>query len=245
MNDLKRIGVFHFVSRDRSDPIKSLSAALNDARAKSDLSNSLIVLPEAFNLGRDYDSRDGRGVLPGISSQLRALASQFDVAFVAGLLIHGASCWRLPLSAAFLIDGDGCQLLAYKRGDDGSGHYRPHPDGFDQPWPYKGFCVAALVCMDSTRGSGNPQKDAYTVTHHKRLREKIAQSRAEQTILCVPAHMKESDGEGIAEYWRSYHFLLANSNRWGRGSVIHLPNEEAVVVDGADDRVVLREIAAL
>lgn len=243
MNELKRIGVFHFVS-DKSDPVSSLRAALNDARAKSDLSNSLIVLPEAFNLGRDYWPPEGEGFLSGIPGLLTLLAREFDTAFVAGLLVDENSDSRPPLSAAFLIDGDGCQLLAYKRGDDGSGHYRPHPNGFDQPRPYKGFCVAALVCMDCTRGSRDRRTDDATQAHHKALRAQIAKIAAKQTILCVPAQMVESNSEKVADSWLGYHFLLANSAPPRHGSVIRVGKENPCVITEPADRVVIREIAA-
>jgi hypothetical protein len=92
---LTRIGFFHFVGRksnedaeDWEGPLGSLSRALSEYSAC--LRDSLIVLPEAFNIGRDIDwQATGRGacaapwplrcVKPRISSAIGSLlAARFS-----------------------------------------------------------------------------------------------------------------------------------------------------------------------
>ncbi len=85
---LRNLGVFHFVS-EFGDPLKALSKALEIERLKrqgGDISNSLVVLPDAFNLGRDYGP--GSAELPAcfILDELRKLAQHHQIAFVAGIL---------------------------------------------------------------------------------------------------------------------------------------------------------------
>jgi hypothetical protein len=244
---LRSVGLFHFVSEDKSDPIRSLQAALLDAGARDDLAESLIVLPEAFNLGRGYWSSEGSGYLPGIPGRLQGLASELGTAFVAGLLVNAEPAdSRLPLSAAYLIDKTQCLFLGCKRGADSNAEkvYRAHKEPLDHPQFYKGFCVAALLCMDCTCPLLSKENWEATQAHHQVLREKIDGMGAIQTILCVPAHMNSSySSEGIARRWPDQHFVLANSDPWGCASVIRIGKESPEAIDKTGNTVVVRKLA--
>ncbi len=50
---ITRIGVFHFGRMDKSDPIRSLRAALGNVPG-NELAEVLVVIPEAFNIRGNY-----------------------------------------------------------------------------------------------------------------------------------------------------------------------------------------------
>jgi hypothetical protein len=53
---LKQIGYFHYGSEDRSDPVRALELAIDDFGGTSVVADSVIVLPEAFNLTDHYQA---------------------------------------------------------------------------------------------------------------------------------------------------------------------------------------------
>jgi hypothetical protein len=52
---LKQLGYFHYGSEQRSSPIGALERAIDEAGGRPKVENSLIVLPEAFNLRVTYE----------------------------------------------------------------------------------------------------------------------------------------------------------------------------------------------
>lgn len=84
---LNGVGFFHFGSPDKSTPLRSLVQELEKKAAQGGelLKGALIVLPEAFNLGVDYndDGNWGKGnYAPSIKKCLMRVAEEFDVMFV-------------------------------------------------------------------------------------------------------------------------------------------------------------------
>lgn len=99
---LARVGFFHFGSEDQSDPIGSLRASL---REKSPV-DSLIVVPEAFNICNGYWMPTRRFDF-SIAKILSDVSKEYGLAFVAGLIEEDER-----YSSAFLIDGDLCRRLS-------------------------------------------------------------------------------------------------------------------------------------
>ena len=66
---LQKIVFFHFANPEISQPLASLKARL-DERGKGDLKDSLVVLPEAFNLKGEYTPRTDYHVEPASTSNI-------------------------------------------------------------------------------------------------------------------------------------------------------------------------------
>src|ERR1035438_4642938 len=95
---ITRLGFFHLGSDEKDDPVGSLEAEIRK-REESQLENTLLVLPEAFNTrGGYYIDRpqiDQRAI-----PRLQTLAAERGTVFVAGIIDRvGGS------NSAYLIDG--------------------------------------------------------------------------------------------------------------------------------------------
>jgi hypothetical protein len=122
---IEKIGFFHFVNGFET-PIDELCRAIEaerDNHPDRDIDNSLIVLPEAFNLGHDYNpSRDPELPASLIIDDLSRLAgAQLPVAFVVGIL--EGRC-----NSAYWVDSSGGYLMCRKMGDDRKDLYDPCTD---------------------------------------------------------------------------------------------------------------------
>jgi hypothetical protein len=203
---LTGVGVFHFVEDRWRDPLGSLDAALSRCGS---LEDRLIVLPEAFNLGADYNE----GALPAIPARsalerLVEFSRRHRTVFVAGLL-HLID----EYSSACLIDAtlqdDPWRLLCHKSLNDGVGKYRAcstSPPNCHNPFHCRGVDVASLICSDANKS---------------RVIEDRLHECTGLTLLCVPAWMDANsfNGESVS----SSHptgpcSILANSNPNGCGS---------------------------
>ncbi|MGO9254767.1 MAG: hypothetical protein ACLQU1_00465 [Bryobacteraceae bacterium] len=143
-----------------------------------DIRNSLIVLPEAFNLG-EYDPRSKPGQpLPQFLDDLRAIAAEHAVMFVTGVVENRRN-------SAYLIDGQCAQLMCYKIGEDDTKIYDPctgDPDPFN-PIAFSNACVGALICLDAAADqSFQPCLKKRLDRFWKRLRA----HEAKRKIICVP-----------------------------------------------------------
>lgn len=208
---LKRIGFFHFV-KDHCDPFGSLRRALNEESAKyeeRDISGSLIVLPEAFNLGRRYyplgfpkiTGKLGDATIPleGALEELHHTAASRHTVFVAGLIGE-------QFSSAYWIDYSGPpQLMCHKMGDDKTGQYRPWT-GCDNNNPVEcdDACVGALICLDALERSDETLEAR---KRREKLIDKLKKCNQRYRILCIPGHM---DSNSIPEKDGVY-CILANS----------------------------------
>lgn len=118
---LRKVGFFHFGNRGGGDdPIESLKAALQDASRKDDLSECLVVTPEAFNVLGDYYNPESRRLDGSVAESLREVSLKFGVAIVAGLIDVPAG-QELGYSSTYVIDGDVHELLSRKMAPDKSG----------------------------------------------------------------------------------------------------------------------------
>jgi hypothetical protein len=88
------------------------------------LDNALIVLPEGFHICAAYRRRPNGGGQapnfdPSVLCDLALVSSDFDCAFVAGVIIRDHSKVHPPYSSAYLVDGFGTRwLLTHKVGKD-------------------------------------------------------------------------------------------------------------------------------
>lgn len=203
------VGFFRFIT-GFDKPIEALTGALNERNA-DEITGGLIVLPEAFNIGRyyhdsgtcDYDAR--------VLNELQARASQWGVAFVAGLVISDGSKVT-PYSSAYLIHGSGHTLMSRKIICDSPQLFRSCKEGFDihNPVTHQGVTIGALICVDA-----EPCNSDIAPIRKKRIQG------ASPQILCVPACMASFyNSEGMAGDWPEQYFVLANSHRAGCRSVI-------------------------
>jgi hypothetical protein len=141
---LQKIGFFHFANPDKSQPLASVKARL-DERGKDDLKDSLVVLPEAFNLKGEYTRtrRTDYVVEPSakVKHSLTQLAKQFDMVFVVGLIDNDEPDRPdPPYSSAYLITSTCCCCLSRKIGRDDLADchhdqrlYQPFPRELDTP----------------------------------------------------------------------------------------------------------------
>jgi len=186
----KRVGFFHFVQNQR-DPLGSLDKALKDRSAdymSGDISGSLIVLPEAFNLGKSYYHlhhpkttwTQGGAMFPlwATLEWLRNSAAARGVVFVAGLVGD-------QFSSAYWVDYNGPpHLMCHKLGEDHSGNYWPWVPGDgngDNPIERYGACVGSLICLDALEAG----KTAIRQRRENLISDIKSRDRL-HGVLCVP-----------------------------------------------------------
>jgi predicted amidohydrolase len=180
---IEKIGFFHCVRfAALFDPVSEVREAIDkrieEERRRDqawDISNSLIVLPEAFNIG-DYVSRSVPNQLPQeFLEGLRKLAERHGVLFVTGI-VDGRR------NSAYLIDSEVAHLMCHKIGDDRTGVYDPctgNPDPCN-PIAVDNGCVGTLICMDATSG------DSQVRYRRERLLSRLKACDGHK-VVCVPA----------------------------------------------------------
>ncbi|MDQ2841571.1 MAG: hypothetical protein M3Y72_11150 [Acidobacteriota bacterium] len=222
---LDRVGFFHF-GGNKDNPSHSLKDSLQ-VKDKEHLRESLIVIPEAFNVRGDYYGtpccRDA-----SICKQLRDISAELGVCFVAGLIDE-----QTNRSGAYLIDGGNYQELSQKRGSDISSCYVPAPaSSHDNLVPHRGLGIAALVCMDAAQDN-NPNKPWRTALL-ERINLQLADSRV---VLCVPSRMTGGlfDPIEIAKKWRKdlnasarERFAVVIASATGSHSLIQIGDSDPV-----------------
>ena len=146
---VSKIGFFH-LGQSHCDPVEALKGKLQDTA----VSNALIVLPEAFNLGRSY--RDGgipafrRGTT---SDALCSIASDRQLTLVVGLVddMEDGGDGTLPYSSAYVIaDGRSKPICHKAKSDANEGTlYRCCTKGCDveNPTMASGDRMA-IICRD-------------------------------------------------------------------------------------------------
>lgn len=96
-----KVGFFHF-GHYHDSPIPELEEALLQKR--QEVRDSLIVLPEGFNIGKPYKSRGKCDTDAGVISSLHTLARVFQVAFVAGLIVDEGDAAIPPYNSGYVIN---------------------------------------------------------------------------------------------------------------------------------------------
>jgi len=119
---IRKLGYLH-LAKDHTNPIDVLLEAISrrnkEASADSDglcVSDALIVLPEAFNLGDEYETFNPCKPDPCILTKLQASCDGLNnVSFVVGVLMSPDGP-ELPYSSAYLVSPHSePQLLCHKR----------------------------------------------------------------------------------------------------------------------------------
>ena len=227
---LKRVGFFHFVD-GRADPVGSLRAAIEIKARARDVTGSLIVLPEAFNIGMNYYDEGCPDYDPCVLSLLRDIASLYRVGFVAGLVIEDGAGPTPPHSSVYYVDGDVQRLICHKHGSDNreSAVYTAFDsDDCDitNPIEQKGACIAAMLCMDIEQ-----------TERREDLVKKAASSSQPIRAFCIPAHMSPQWQRGLQRKTRLdsslpdeslVHVVVANSNPASSPSFVLCPNGDVV-----------------
>jgi predicted amidohydrolase len=214
VDDIQRIGVFHYGKRDQASqgPGSAISQLRAELDKSGDLSNSLLVLPEAFNIDGPYSERaDGSKPThdPSIRRHLSELSKLFKVAFVAGVM-DGKQPIRadaLPqrYNSALLVDGSTELVLSRKSFDDGIGYVA---EAYCQSVTYRGLTITCLICADSFQHNRTNNKECL-----KRLQARRDQSTG-VSILCIPSHLTTQvpPPRCIIDDWKKYFDAVAFSN---------------------------------
>jgi predicted amidohydrolase len=233
--DIRSVGFFHFASDFDGNPIESLEEALDqvlkkeqDARpdqidAPKPFRDSLLVVPEAFNLRFGYLDRALRIIGSEIRDRLIDLSRRRGMALVVGLLDdHGG---RRPYNSAYLIDGGEAQMLSRKHNSDQSDNYATCnlPDNcYDNVIPHRGLRIAALVCMDADQYPGQE-------TRHKNILEQL--DGPGRKVLCVPSCFSRPPQEVVAHWPDLITVVLANRGQT-HPSIVRL--EKCVAMESPD-----------
>lgn len=99
-----KIGFFHF-GNYWNDPVGSLRCALK-GHTPEEVRDSLIVLPEAFNIGQQYydDSPEKPwNTKSAVQNRLRRICKDFGLSLLGGLIIEKPGDPYPPHSSAYLV----------------------------------------------------------------------------------------------------------------------------------------------
>lgn len=209
-----KIGFFHFV-RDHADPIAELRKALESLRVDECIRDSLVVLPEAFNIRKRYKERGAPNYDRCIVSEIQQLSNEFQATFVVGLIIEEPER-KLdpPHNSAYLIDKTSHVLVSHKLTSDGNESNTPYTPCTGQcdpatPIVHSGIGLVAAICAD--------------IEDRRRVEKLLSQHPEMPTIICIPACMRGSfDCNAIARSWESHRVILANSDPDGIGSFVSM-----------------------
>jgi hypothetical protein len=231
---LQRAGFFHFAESHR-DPQGELAKAIEMASRFTEVAGSLIVLPEGFNLGREYGSGNTPGERPRLPAQrvladLQTLAATHKAAFIVGIIEAESRH-----NSAYFIDTGPPRLMCHKITDDGSREYERCTANcdFENPLNHKEnhqeTQIGALLCadvIDNRRGQGAVPgaEDAYR--RRECLRSRLLTPRR---LLCVPAYMATCYQDPMLE---EVALILANSRPGGKSFV---KDRNGAIVGGPSD----------
>jgi predicted amidohydrolase len=251
--DFTSIGVFHF-GKDHGKPILALESAISDFIGNGGtLKNSLVVLPEGFNLGRHYYGMEPPKDDLSILDCLASLSTTFQCAFVAGLVVKDTPGVSPPYSSAYLIDGlcqPRQQILTRKKKKDSTETSRVFPDDSwvanytacptyePRALSQRGLAVAALICLDAE--SDLESRDDYDLRCDA-VAKMLSDCKCRHSLLCIPAYMSNGlDGGRIGaniilrESLRGTIHALANSCAGHVSSFITNRQGEIVLNVGRD-----------
>lgn len=182
---LRRVGFFDFAD-ECSDPVALLEQELS-CQNKPNLQGTLLVLPEALNLGRPYyGPKEPATIGPSVPAdevlvRPKIHAVEYKMVFVAGLLKEG-------YCEAYWVDPEHTpELMCRKAGEDGSENYRGGSvDVGHNPINRYGACVGAFICLDSLDCK---EERPAARARRRAVIKKIGQSEDLHRIMCIPSYM--------------------------------------------------------
>jgi hypothetical protein len=212
------IGFLHFVS-GHENPIGTLDAELQKNTTPR---GSLIVLPEAFNLGRPY-SEKGKAIVSRdkLLRELTTRSALYDARFVVGVLEPEVSTGQNPHSSAYFVDASEHRLMCHKENPDFIGEYTTCPVAPDHENPLVAgeSSIHSVICVD-IQNTGRCS----------RLAKSAMAQRRRCNITCIPAVMcsqffqggilGEKIQLGYSDDHYVGHIVLANSCETGTRSFI-------------------------
>lgn len=200
--NLIRAGFFHFGKDHHKPPLEMLKTALTVAVERfGNLADTLIVLPEAFNIDKRhyYVAEETVNYDPSFLDGLKELSAIFKCAFIAGLIIRDSSGIIPPYSSAALIDMSvpppNCGVLTLKTKKDGSSKYTPYHEFYSTPLVWRDLGIVALICLDA-------QSDQENHEHFRRRFQQLGDAfrslKCRTSVVCIPMHMSNGMGGGDA-----------------------------------------------
>lgn len=232
LNLVEKIGFFHFVE-NFGDPIPALIDEIEKERSKHpnrDLRNSVIALPEVFNLGRPYGSGEPSDP-PGLPAS-KILAELCEVAGLLGIgFVVGIGNLRGRRNSAYWVDECGPRLMCHKVGNDKTGIYEPFTRNphIRNPIFSAGTQVGALICMDATEDVPNCSRC------RQELIQGLKKSAGNNKIVCIPARFRLTNPKplgilkGVPNSW----YVVANG-QWNSGF--------GSLIADSDDKVLTEEV---
>lgn len=221
MKEITKVGFYN--PHKPGDPMPSLTGALRAKR--EEVKDSLLVLPEAFNIGTSYSRQSKIQQDPRILSELQDLCTCFNICIVAGLIISSPTnpageCYN----SSYLVDSAGAGLFCHKMLSDNQGPYATCLDGCDghNAIQYRNIAICSLVCMDGY--------ECYKSERHNALERKMVDLRnAQYRILCIPAYIETMPPEfwGIPNSYR----VVANA-----ASPSRFPHSPGSFIDRLDEK---------
>ena len=146
MEKITKVSFFHF-GTGYAKPLEALESSLR-AKGRDELSGALILLPEGFNIGKCYhDQAAPEQPEADVISRLKLKAGEYDIAFVATLILEFEGIRR---NCACLIDAEDDRLLCMKMVPDGMGDYKECTSACDENNPilYGDAVLGCLICAD-------------------------------------------------------------------------------------------------
>jgi hypothetical protein len=219
---IERVGFFHFIEA-YTDPLGELTKCL-EKHSRSSIRNSLIVLPEGFNLGRQYNvelceagvTREKPRFDAACMLQfLGGIAVTREISFVVGVIDeHRFSC-------GYYVDGQEPRQMCRKINPDGSREYKACEKNChgENPVSVGEVCVGTLICMDAVeQNPDNNPSNFKTAANERRKRLLCDLDWSQRSVLCIPAYMSDKfpERDGTEGKW----VVIANSRLDGCGSRI-------------------------
>jgi hypothetical protein len=230
MDQITKVGFYN--PQNPGAPLETLTAVLEGRR--NQLHGSLLVLPEAFNIGTRYSCAKPIQKDPQILRGLQALCADYGICMVAGLIIEGPNDrGTYPYSSAYLIDAAGAGLLCHKMLCDSQGPYTICLDGCDghNATAYGNVAICSLICMDSY--------ERHCSDRHQRLEKQMVDlPNIQHRVVCVPAYIEATK----AKFWgiKGSYRIVANS-----ASRTEFPNSPGSFIDWVDEDGGVRRLVEL
>jgi hypothetical protein len=206
MSELKRVGFFHFGTYEKCDPVGSLEAEIKK-RKKLELADTLLVLPEAFNVRGGYYNMSPELDL-NARDQLQTISAERGIVFVAGIIdrIGGSN-------SAYLIDGREIPELLTRKRAPGLPLYTPCETVEDNFIRCRGVGITALICDDAAYAYGDGLMQTVSRVRHLKMKH---------SVLCIPACMRPTQALSTAtRLGNSISVVLASGDKEQHSGIVH------------------------